>query len=1035
MHNLKSGPIAWMARHKVAANILMIIFLFGGFFFALEIKKEVFPDSELDSVRVSISYPGATPEEIEKGIVLSIEDALSDVLGIKKSEVSISEGGARFFIELESSKDRVKIFQDIKDAVNAISTFPDEMEEPKVTLSERVRRVLTLSIFGDVDENTLRANAELLYDALIANSGISRVEMEGIKDFEIKVNISKENLKKYNLSIKELSDIIKTQVVELSGGTIKNSAGEVLIRYEERADYAKDLENIIIRTNSSGSTLKLKDIATLSEGFSEEDSLLTYNGKRSIAFEVYRVGNQTPIEVSDSLKAVLAEFRQDLPEGVEVFINNDLSDVYRQRLELLLKNALIGLLLVFLMLGAFLEMRLAFWVVVGIPTSFLGAFLFLPWFDVSINMVSMFAFIVALGIVVDDAIIAGENIYEHRQKGESFLESSIAGAKDIATPLSYAIITNIIAFTPLLFMPGMLGKIFMVIPIVVSTVFIISWIEALFILPNHLAYSRKEHDGSISHFLYQKQQKIALLLEKFVDKFYRPTLDFAIKNRYIVVAFGVFILLIVLAYAKSGRMGFTLMPIVESDRAVADARLPVGSTMEDALKIQQKLISSGLKVVENIGGDLLEGYRGRIDENSVRIDFYLRDADIRPISTGEFIKKWRESSGKIAGVDFVRYKSDIGGPGGGRAALNIELSHRDVDILKAASSELSSLLADIGNTSDIEDGFTPGKREYRVFLNEYGKSLGVDPAYIAREIRASFNGLESIRFQRERNEVRVKIYIPEEQRDNPHDLYYLDIKLPNGSFVPLSSIATLEQGHSYSSIIRSDGRRIVSVKANVDPIRELPKVVNLIDSEIAPALKAQFAGLSLEYGGRQADTKEGMNMLMKSFVIVLVLIYIALAIPFGSYSQPLIVMVAIPFGVVGALIGHSIMDYGLSLISVMGIVALSGVVVNDTLVLIDYANKQKIKGYSSFEAIKMAGIRRFRPVFLTTITTFGGLAPMIFETSIQARFMIPMAISLGYGILFATFITLILIPSLYMILEDLKPSQIDQPPKKSLSIH
>jgi len=1014
------GSIAWMANHKVAANILMAIFLLGGIYFTFTIKKEVFPQFDLDEISISIPYPGATPEEVEQGIILAAEEAIRDVEGIKKITSSAKEGGASLKLELEEGGDRDSIYQDVKQKIDAITTFPLDAEKPSVSINSRKSRVLTLAIFGDVDEWTLRDISEKVRDKLLAHKEITQVEMSGIRAMEIRIDVDSHMLKNLGLSINDLSNIISKYSVELSGGTIKNSGGEILLRVNERRDYPNEFGAIPIQKTQSGSMVHLKDVAKIHEGFSEADVASYYNSKRSISFEVYRVGDQTPIGVSDAVKEVLLEVDSELPSLVESVIISDSADNYRARLELLLKNGFIGLLLVGVILGIFLEFRLAFWVALGIPTSFLGAFLFLPWFDVSVNMLSMFAFIIALGIVVDDAIIAGENIYEYRQRGHSYKEAAILGAQSIKVPLSYAIITNIFAFMPLMFLPGMMGKLFLVVPIVVATVFAISWIEALYILPNHLAFSEKSHSSRFSNFIYTNQQKIASGLNVFIYKVYKPVIEFHIRYRYVTIAFGVAMLVVMLAYASSGRLGFTMMPRVESDRAVSVAKLPVGSTMADAKRVEEKIIEGGIKTVEQYGREnLFVGYRSDINENSVTVIFYLKDFDVRPVSTLSFNQTWRKHTGQIPGVESVVYKSDIGGPGGGAAALSLELSHIDHRILENSAKELSNKLKEISILKDINNGLEDGKKQYEITLLPLATNLGLSSNDIARQIRAVFNGVEALAQQRGRNEISVVLRYPEETRKNPSDLMFLEIKSPSGAFVPLYKVAELKESRSYSQINRSEGRRVVSVEANADPERELPTVTKLLEDEILPELKSRYPGLIINYQGRQADTKESMGALGASFLMVLAVIYVTLALPFRSYTQPLIVMVAIPFGVIGAFLGHMLMGYSLSVISIMGIVALCGVVINDTLIMIDYANSQRDIGKSAYESIVNAGTRRFRPIILTTATTFGGLAPMIFEPSVQARFMIPMAISLGYGILFATFITLILIPALYMVLDDI----------------
>lgn len=1013
-----------MAKNRVAANILMLIFLVGGVFSALTIKKEVFPTFDLDMITITIPYPGATPEEVEKSIVRAVEESIQDSEGVKEIISKAREGSAVVTVELEEGVDRQKVYQDIKQEIDSISTFPLDAEEPRVSINSRDRRVLSIMLYGDVDDLVLREYTEKLRDRLLQKKSISKIEFDSVKSYEIKISFDLEKIKRYGLNLKNIADKISKDAVELSGGTIKSDGGEILLRLNERKDYAKEFENIVLAVSANGSILRLGEVATISDGFDESDIETKYDGKKALNLEVYRTGDNTPIQVSDSVREILEEFKTELPPSLNITINSDMSDVYRQRLELLLKNAFIGLLLVLLALGAFLEFRLAFWVALGIPTSFLGSLLFLPSADVSINMVSMFAFIVALGIVVDDAIIAGENIHEYRQRGMDNLTAAIEGAKDIAVPLSFAILTNIVAFAPLMFIPGLMGKLFGVIPVVITFVFLISWIEALFILPFHLATSKKRTDKEEQSFFYRNQQKIAKGLDRFVETVYRPSLIFFLKHRYLTVAIAVATLVSIMGYVQSGRMGFSMMPKIESDRAVAEATLPVGSTMREALRVEDMLIDAGMRVVESIGEGQIVGQRARIKENVVSVDFYLEHPDVRPVSTEEFNKKWREAAMGIPGLDSLKFRSDVGGPGGSKASIAIELSHTDTEVLESASKLLAEELSLISGLKDIDDGFTPGKKEFVIKLLPLASSLGVSSSDIASQVRHSFFGSEALRQQRGRNEVKVMVRLPEEERSNPYYLYTLEIKTPSGALVPLEKLALIEEGRSYTDITRKNGRRIVSVEANVDPESDTPKVVQRLQSDVLPMLSSAYPGLGVNYGGKQADMQESMGSLISGFAITMLIIYITLALPLQSYSQPLIVMSAIPFGAVGAFLGHMIMGYSLSVISIMGIVALAGVVINDTLVLIDYTNRKRSEGESAFESIVLGGTRRFRPILLTTLTTFVGLAPMIFESSIQAKFMIPMAISLGYGIVFATAISLILIPALYLILEDIKALRI-----------
>ncbi|MBM9512206.1 efflux RND transporter permease subunit [Desulfogranum marinum] len=1012
------GPIAWMVNNGVTSNLLMILLIIGGLLVSFNIKKEVFPDFELDNVAISVAYSGASPEEVEQGILLVVEEAVQSVEGVKEISAKASEGSGTVTAELLDGADRQKVLQEIKQEIDRITTFPDESEEPVVSLSSRKREVLQLSLHGKVSEAILRELGEQVRDRLLLQQQISQISIVGARDYEIQVEISQDQLRAHNLTLATVAATIKTASVELPGGEIETTSGDILLRVKDRHDWAMEFSRIPIVTGTNGTVLYLEDIATVKEGFEESDHVVTFNGNPTIALDVYRVGDQTPMGVAAAVRTAMADIETELPPGIQWTINRDQSIVYQQRLELLLKNAFIGLLLVLVLLGLFLDFKLAFWVTMGIPVSFLGGMLFLPLFDVSINMISMFAFIVALGIVVDDAIIAGENIYEYRQQNMGFVEAAIQGAKDVAVPITFSILTNIAAFLPMLFVPGVMGKIWKVIPIVVVTVFIVSWVEAIFILPSHLGHSKAGGGNIVTKTLYAWQQRFSTGLLKFIDKGYGPALHLFLRRRYLSVAAGVAILLIVLGYVFSGRVGIILMPRVESDYATVTATLPYGSPDKKAIAVRDKLVASLENVVERNGGrSLVTDIFTHIDNNEVSITAYLADQELRTLSTREMTKIWRKETGPIIGLQSLRFEFDKGGPGRGKS-LSVELSHRDISVLDKAGSDLAQQLADFPQVKDIDDGFNPGKEQLDFKITPEGESLGLTAQSIASQVRNSFQGVIALKQQRERNEVSVRVRLPESQRLSEHAIESMLIKSPDGEFVPLSYVAEMERGRAYTSISRREGRRTVTVGADVDPIGEGNTISAALDKTILPALLRKYPGLSYGYEGRQADRAESMQSLLFGFCGAMVLIYFLLAIPFKSYIQPFVVMMAIPFGLVGAVLGHMMMGYNLSVMSMMGMVALSGVLVNDSLVLIDFANKQMAKGIQPYQAIHAAGIRRFRPIVLTTLTTFGGLAPMIFETSRQARFMIPMALSLGYGIVFATTIVLVLIPCLFMITVD-----------------
>ncbi|MEM8698586.1 MAG: efflux RND transporter permease subunit, partial [Pseudomonadota bacterium] len=700
---------------------------------------------------------------------------------------------------------------------------------------------------------------------------------------------------------------------------------------------------------------------------------------------------------------------------------NDRSVYYQDRMKLLLKNGFIGLLLVLVLLSLFLEFKLAFWVAVGIPTAFLGTLLFLPIFDATINLVSMFAFILALGIVVDDAIVAGENIYEYLQRGMSRIDAAVQGARDIAVPLSFSIITNIVAFIPLALVPGTFGKFWVVIPMVVATAFVLSWIEALFIMPAHLAAVKRRDPNHRPGPLTRIQQTFSGALAWMVARVYAPALWMAMRWRYATVAVLLTGLAIVSAYPLGGHMGWGLFPPIPRDYAKATIFMPVGAPMESARAARDELQAAALKIIEDHGGDVAtRGIYTFIRDTEILVEVHLGDPATRPLEAAEFNELWRAEAGTPAMARFIAYESSFGGPGGG-SAIRVRLSHPEVETLAAAAASLAEELREFEPVQDANDGFTPGKQQLEFRLTEAAQSLGLTSDEVSRQVRSAFFGAEALAQQDGRNEITVRVRLPEEERRSESVIENLMIRTADGGEVPLMEIATVVRSRAAARIVREDGLRVVAVSANVRPQEQTNQVLAAVTEEVLPRLVRDYPGLGYSLRGRQQTQAETMDSFIYfSIPLALIIIYGLLAIPFRSYLQPAIIMMAIPFGFGGAVLGHMIMGMGLSIISIFGIIALGGVVINAALVMIDYANKTVAAGATPFEAVWRAGQRRFRPILLTTMTTFCGLAPMIFETSRQAKFLIPMAVSLGYGIVFATVVVLFLIPCLFMILEDLK---------------
>jgi multidrug efflux pump subunit AcrB len=1014
------GAISWMAGHSVTANLLMLVLLVGGLIFSLKIKKEVFPDYELDMVNITVPYPGASPEEIERGIILAIEEAILDLEGIKKVTSSAKEGVAQITAEIHEGEDIQAIAQDIKNEVDRITSFPEEAEEPQVVIAKRKRFVVSLALYGNESERVLRELAEVVRDRLLQDPAITQVELVGIRPLEISIEIPQNNLRTYNLTLGEVAQRIRQASVELPGGAIKSERGDVLLRVKERRDYGREFAQIPIVTTQDGTRVLLEDIATIRDGFEETDNFATYNGKQAVLIEVYRVGDQTPTSVSQAVREQLAIINsQILPKGVTLESRYDRSDIYQQRMDLLLNNGYLGLGLVFILLAVFLEARLAFWVSLGIPISFLGSLMILPVFGISVNLVSLFAFIVTLGIVVDDAIVVGENIYYQHQMGLSWLEAAVTGAREIAMPVTFSVLTNMVAFLPMLFIPGFMGKVFKQIPIVVISVFSISLIESLFILPAHIGHHKGRTRSGVFGWLHESQQRFSRFFSRMVQTRYGPLLDLALHYRYVTFSIGIAVLLITGGYIKSGRMGFELFPKVESDYAQVTAVLPFGTAFQKTAKVQERLVSAAQKVVAENGGDTLgEGIFAVITGNQAEVRLYLTPPGERPISTARVTELWRTGVGIIPGLESIKFESDAGGPGSG-AAISVELSHRDVRVLERASADLAEALAPYPEVADIDDGFSPGKHQLDFRMTPDGRSLGLTSQEVARQVRHAYYGAEALRQQRGRNEVKVMVRLPRDERASEYNLEEMILRTPGGSEIPLREAVNVKRGRAYTTIDHRDGRRIVTVTADVRPRSKAGLILRSVKSEILPDLQRKYPGLTYSFEGRQADTRDSTQSLLRGLMMALLVIYAMLAVPFNSYIQPIIIMISIPFGIVGAVIGHLLMGYSLSVMSLFGVVALSGVVVNDSLVLIDFANRKQKAGFDRHRAVREAGIHRFRPILLTSLTTFGGLAPMIFETSRQAKFLIPMAVSLGFGIMFATLITLLLVPTLYLIVDDI----------------
>lgn len=1032
-----TGPIAWMTKNSVAANLLMLVLVAGGVGASCNVKQEVFPEFDLDVVTVGVAYPGASPAEVEQGVILAIEEGVRSLDGIKRVTSTAVEGSAAVLVELELGADRSTMLQDVSSAVDQITTFPEEAEEPVVSLLSNRKQVIQLVIYGDASEEVMRQLAEKARQGLLLSNTITYVELGGVREREIAIEIPQANLRKYNLTLDQVAQSISSLAIELPGGGIKTRGGEILLRTNERRDLGAEFEDLVVVSTPDGSAVTVAQIATINDGFEDNDQLSTFNGQRAVMVNVFRSGDQTPVEIAAAVREYAEKLKGELPPGISATTLNDRSIMYQDRVDLLLRNGAYGLLLVLIILGLFLDARLSFWVTLGIPISFMGSIMLMPAFDVSLNMISLFAFIITLGIVVDDAIVVGENIYEMRQRGMGALEAAVRGAKMISVPVVFSVLTTVAAFMPMFLVPGASGKFFRVLPLIVICVLFMSLIESLFILPAHLSHgNRRGLLSGIIDVIEAPGRRFSEWLKGFIDGPYGSSLRIALANRLLTLAVALGILFVTFGYLASGRLNFSFLPKVETDFVAAKASLPFGVAIEETERVQARLVAAAQEVLaetkeEDISlgmytqiGAQLETDMGPSIQIGVGGGTHLANAqmffvpsDQRETTTTAFAERWRDKVSDIVGLESLTF-SYATGPSSG-SAIEVQLIHDNLERLEAAAAELAAKLQDYAGVKDIDDGFSGGKPQLSFRLTPEGRSLGLTALEVGRQVRASFYGAEALRQQRGRDEVKVMVRLPKEERESRFAIESLLIRLPEGGEIPLGRVAAVEEGTSYTDIRRADGRRKVSVTADVvQGVANPNKILAALTADVLPELVDRYPGLSYTFEGNRARSDESLAALQSGFLLALFVIYALLAIPFKSYIQPLVVMSAIPFGVVGAVGGHLLMGYELSLISVFGIVAVSGIVVNDSLVLVHAANERRREGYPPLQAIQWAGKRRFRPILLTSLTTFFGLMPMILETSVQARFLIPMAISLAFGVLFSTFIILLLVPSLYLLVED-----------------
>ena len=1030
--------IAWFTKNSVAANLLMAaIVILGGIAIYKDLVYEIFPSTESDVVSIRVPYRGATPHEVEKGVLLRIEEAIQDIVGIEEIQSIAEEGFGVVNVEIENAYKPRELLDDIKNRVDSINTFPDEIERPVFKISERKREVISVIIKANLPEAEMRYEAEKIRDDILSIPGITQVDLNGVRKYEISIDIPEFQLRKYKLTFDQVTKAIRDSSVDLPAGNIKTKGGEIQLRTVNQAYTQKDFANIPLINDKSGVDLRLGDIATITDGFEENPIICRYNGEKAAILDIYRVGDQNAIAIADNVKDYIKNYQKS---NVQLGYWRDRAKIINNRLDTLKKSAWQGLILVFILLALFLRFWIAFWVVIGIPVSFMGTLYVMPELGITVNVLSLFAFILVLGIVVDDAIVTGENIYTHLKKSKNGEEATIRGTNEVAIPVIFGVLTTIAAFLPLTVLEGRMAPIFRSIPFVVIPVLLFSLVESKLILPSHLKHM-KPIDNSNGNIFTRFQQKIASTMEIFIANIYQPVLRLALEFRYLTLAIFISITGLLISLAVSGKVGWIPFPRVDHEVITVSVEMPLGTDFEVThsylLKIEEAAHKIRDKYVDEKGNSMIQGIlfyagtgggsnTGESHEGKILMQLVPPEKRSMTIKANDVSKEWRKFIGPLPGETKLSIKSEIMH---GRNPIDIRLTGTNFAQMDKAADEVKDFLRDYEGVFDISDSFEGGKEEIRLKVKPEAEILGITSMELGRQVRQAFFGAEAQRVQRGRDDVRVMVRYPQEERRSVSTIESMKIRMADGTEVPFSEVAEVENGRGFAKIFRVDRNRTINVSADVDKSKVNMAKLNASIGEKVEAIVSNYPEVAYSLDGESKDSRDTTSSLMAGMLFTIFIIYALLAIPFKSYIQPGIVMSVIPFGLAGAILGHMILGMSLSMLSLFGMLALAGVVVNDSLVLVDYVNKKTSEGMPLLEAAYTAGGARFRPIILTSLTTFAGLTPLLLEKSTQAQFLIPMAVSLGFGILYATFVTLFLVPANYLVLEDVLNLYRRQPKK------
>ena len=1030
--------LAAFARNTVFANIALVLLFVGGYIVTANMIRETFPEFSLDMITVSVPYPGADPEEVEEGISRKIEEAIEGIEGIKQYTTKSAEGLGTANIEVSEDYDVDEVLDRVRTRVNAISTFPVDAEKPVISELLLKDLVTLLYLSGDMSERRIKEWSEQIKDEIQQLPNISQVATFGARDYEIAIEVSEENLRQYGISFDDVAGAVRRSNLNLAGGTIRTREEEIRVRTMGRKYTGEELASIVVLARPQGDVITLDRLARIDDGFTEDPIAATINGEPAVLLLVYKTPEEDALEISKTVNGYIAAKQHQVPDGANIRMLYDNTEMLRSRIDLLLKNGIIGLCIVFLLLWCFLNTRLSFWAGMGIPISIAGALVILWGMGGTINMISLFGLIMVLGIVVDDAIVVGEAIFVHRKQGKPPLRAAIDGVSEVGMPVVAAVLTTIVAFVPLFYVGGIMGKFISILPAVVIACLVVSLVECLFLLPAHLSHlpdpNRSNATGPrLIRKLSRVQETTARWMEQFVARVYLPFLSRALNWRYISLATAIAVLLLTIGLVRSGIIKFEVFPKMDGFIMTATAEFPSGTPPDVTRRAIEQIEAALLRLEESNptrNGDPLVKDRltlvgqtlGDMPDtgpNYGSVQAILLDSELRGIHSEDLMVAWEKEIGVLPGIKALTFTGMEAGPPGD--PIEVWLQGHDMNVILAAADALMDRLRQFEGVYQIRSDFSPGKNEMRLSLKPEARTLGLTVEDLARQVYAGYYGSEALRLQRGRDDVRVKVRYTADERSRLSDLEQVRIRTAGGLEVPLMSVADVTFTPGYSTITRTDGMRRVAVSAGVDTKKaNANEIFAELSANFFPGLKRAYPGLFVSLQGEQKKMRESFGSLKIGFPLAVLGIFIIIATMFRSYAQPFVIMFTVPFGIIGAVLGHLLLGYDLSMMSMFGMVALTGVVVNDAIVLIERINENIACGMPFFDAIIHGGTRRFRAIFLTTVSTVGGLAPLIMETDFQAKFLIPMALSIAAGVAFATMLTLVLIPSLLAILSDLR---------------